>query len=349
MIRGNDFHMMTRMKAFKRGFFFILGLILLLTSCATAPKPSPSSPVVSPQPDEDVIVKEREEKMTLEKLENHLYDDAYDAYLQGKYENAMHAFEMAKILRPDHRDFWKDQALIYCYLATGYYSKVLTLSKFLIREKPAYWSTYFYKGLAYLWMNNLPWALKNFLLSTEIKDHEPVVHVYLAMAYHMMNKRKKKDLHFLTAETMYRNVIKKNPDDESAYIELAYLYLYFDHDFSQVGELLKKANYLARESENAERKQTWFDFYIPHLQGIYFYKQKEYRRAIITLSEAIEKAPSGIKADLAESLFFIGKSYEGLGDQIKADLFYSKAFQVDRLVLYASEKSSFVNKTRKHH
>ena len=73
----------------------------LAVSCATVSKPEPEALPSSENgengqkglEEEDVVVKEISQTLTLEKTVDNLYDNAYQSYLNGKYEDAIIGFE----------------------------------------------------------------------------------------------------------------------------------------------------------------------------------------------------------------------------------------------------------------
>lgn len=317
----------------------------LMLSCATLPEqPHAPAPVDEAQTsgEEEAIVKKVQEEATLDKLVNRLYDTAYEFYLAGNYENAITNFEVAEILNPEKMEFWKKLALSYCYLATGRYPDAQKLSSALMDQKSEYWGAYFNAGLAALWQNKLQRAVKYLEMADEFDAHEPVVNLYLGIAYDLMKRKKNASHQFLTAEQAYGDIISNNPGEEQAYIELAYLYLYLDKNFDKVLSLIKQAETIIQESDDLEKRRIWIDFYLPHLKGIYFYKRGEFRQSILTLGGAIEKAPSGIRLDLAESYYYLGKNYQALKDLEKGRQFFQKALSIDALVLHAQEIHSFL-------
>lgn len=295
--------------------------------------------------DEDVIVKEIQEAITLEKLVNRLYDSAYESYLSGKYEKAIMSFETAGILNTDKMAFWKKLALNYCYLATGRYRDAERLSGELMADHPAYWGAYFNAGLAALWQRKLKTAVGYLKRADDMDGHEPVVNVYLGMAYGLMGKTEWRQGQFDFAETAYQEIIQKNPHEEQAFIELAYLYLYSGKK-KDILDLIQKAEEIIKDSDEVEKKQVWLDFYLSHLKGIYLHKNGKFHESVLMLGRAIDQAPSGIRLDLAESYYYLGKNYEALQQPQKTRQFYQKALGLDPLVPYAREVHSFLKSDR---
>jgi len=282
------------------------------------------------------------ESLTLEKTSQDLYEKAYQAYLDGTYEKAIVGFETARLLSPVEMQFWRKLALSYCYLATGRYGDAEKLAQELMNEKPDYWGSYMNAGLAALWQGKLLKASGYFEKASDFQAAEPSLNVYWGITYQLLKKTKLAAQKFLQAETNYKEIIKNNPNEEQAFIELAYLYLYSSKQDGQALKLLDEAQKIIEESDNPEKKQIWLDFYLPHLQGIGFYRQGRFRDSILTFTRALEKAPPGIRIDLAEVYYYLGKNYQALQEIERAKGFFTKALATDPLVLYADEIRSYL-------
>ena len=330
-------------------YFSFLGIsFLFLWGCATTPKPPSDETSPAPQKtaeeveEEDVVVKEVKESLTLEKTSKNLYENAYQAYLDGYYEKAIIGFETARLLNPEEMQFWRKLALSYCYLATGRYGDAEKLAKELIDEKPDYWGSYMNAGLAALWQGQLVKATEHFEKASDFQDAEPSLNVYWGMTYQLLKKPTLATQKFVQAEANYKEIIKNNPNEEQAFIELAYLYLYSSKSDGEALKLIDQAEKIIEDSDNPEKKQIWLDFYLPHLKGIGFYRQGRFRDSILTLTGALEKVPAGIRIDLAEVYYYLGKNYQALQETEKAKGFFIKALATDPLVLYAEEIRSYV-------
>lgn len=324
-------------------FLFLLFGFLFLWGCATAPKPSSEEPPTTAESqEEDVVVKEVRESLTLEKTSQDLYDNAYQAYLEGTYDKAIIGFETARLLNPGEMQFWRKLALSYCYLATGRYVDSERLAKELIDEKADYWGSYMNAGLSALWQGRLLQASEYFEKASDFQDAEPSLNVYWGITYQLLKKQTLATQKFSQAETNYKEIIKNNPNEELAFIELAYLYLYSSKNDGEALKLIDQAQKIIEDSDHPEKKQVWLDFYLPHLKGIGFYRQGRFRDSILTLTSALEKTPAGIRIDLAEVYYYLGKNYQALQDTEKAKGFFTKALATDPLVLYAEEIRSYV-------
>ncbi|MBI3019540.1 MAG: tetratricopeptide repeat protein [Deltaproteobacteria bacterium] len=320
-------------------FSFLWGL----WGCATTPRPSSEeSPAPPESAEEDVIVKEVKESLTLGKTSHGLYESAYQAYLDGYYEKAIVGFETARLLNPEEMQFWRKLALSYCYLATGRYLDAEKLAKELMDEKPDYWGSYMNAGLAALWQGHLLKASEYFEKASDFQDAEPSLNVYWFITCQLLKKPALAAQKFSQAETNYKEIIKNNPNEEQAFIELAYLYLYSSKNEGEALKLIDQARKIIEDSDNSEKKQVWLDFYFPHLKGIGFYRQGRFRDSILALTGALEKAPAGIRIDLAEVYYYLGKNYQALQETEKAMGFFTKALAIDPLVLYAEEIRSYI-------
>ncbi|MBI3016407.1 MAG: tetratricopeptide repeat protein [Deltaproteobacteria bacterium] len=317
--------------------------LLFLWGCATIPAPSSEeSPPSAESAEEDVVVKEVKESLTLEKTSSDLYENAYQAYLDGYYEKAIVGFETARLLKPEEMQFWRKLALSYCYLATGRYLDAQKLAKALIDEKPDYWGSYMNAGLAALWQGELLKASEHFEKASDLQDAEPSLNVYWGITYQLLKKPALATQKFSQAEANYKEIIKNNPNEEQAFIELAYLYLYSSKNEAEALKLIDQAQKIIEDSDNPEKKQVWLDFYLPHLKGIGFFRQGRFRDSILALTGALEKTPAGIRIDLAEVYYYLGKNYQALQETEKAKGFFTKALATDPLVLYASEIRSYL-------
>ncbi|OGQ17526.1 MAG: hypothetical protein A3B70_02795 [Deltaproteobacteria bacterium RIFCSPHIGHO2_02_FULL_40_11] len=291
--------------------------------------------------DEDVIAKEIERAQTLEKKIDVLYDQAYDAYLAGDYEKALTAYESAKLLNSEKMLFWRKLALSYCYLATGRYGEAEKLSFSMIQEKPESWEPYMNVAMAFLWQGKAKQAIEYFLKAQEFEAAGPSVHLYSGIAYDLLKNHKKAADHFLQAQTEYQAIIKNNPHDEQAYMELSYLYLYRKQNLEEVAGYLTEVRKMIEASDHPEKKELWVNFYIPHLEGMLYHQQKRYQDSILAFSSAMEYAPTGIKLDLAEIYFYLGQNYIALNENPKAIEFFKKAAGLDKLVLYADDLKQY--------
>lgn len=322
-------------------------IIIIVSGCATTREsPPPIEPI-----EEDIVAEEAKRDLSLEKQVDGLYDKAYQSYLNGDYENAVIGFESARLLQPDKMQFWRKLALSYCFIATGRYAEAKKLTLSLIKEKPNYWKSYMHMGLIYLWkggQENFLKAAQYFLKAEEFQDVEPSVNLYLGMAYQLMNRPTLAKEQFLIAEKDYEQIIKNNPEMEQSYLELAYLYLYSNQKQEEILKLLDRAQQLISDSDNPEKKQIWMDFYLPHLRGIWFYKEGKYSESINQLVKALASSPSGIRIDLAESYYYLGKNYLALKNEAKARYFFEKAIHIDKLVLYQKEIRSFLKTSKKN-
>ncbi len=330
--------------SFLKRFLLLLVSFLFCWGCATLPEPSSEEVPPSSQEsaEEDVVVKEVKEALTLEKTSQDLYEKAYQSYLDGYYEKAIIGFETARLLNSAQMQFWRKLALSYCYLATGRYGDAERLAKELMDEKSDYWGSYMNAGLAALWQGKLLKASEYFDKASDFQDAEPSLNVYWGITQQLLKKPTLAARKFSQAEVNYKEIIKNNPNEEQSFIELAYLYLYSSKHEAEALKLLEQAQGIIEDSDNPEKKQIWLDFYLPHLKGIGFYRQGKFRDSILTLTGALEKAPAGIRVDLAEIYYYLGKNYQALEEAEKAKGFFTKALATDPLVLYADEIHSYL-------
>lgn len=320
-------------------FFSVVMLIIIVSGCATVRKPAADN-------GEDIVAKELKEEPTLQKQTDILYDKAYQAYLDGDYENAIVSFESAGLLDPEKMQFWRKLALSYCLIATGRYQDAQKLTLSLIREKPDYWKSYMNMGLIHLWQGRFSKAESYFLKSQDFQDAEPSVNLYLGITYQLMKRKKSANQQFDSAEKDYQQIMKNNPNDEQAFIELAYLYLYSDRQQMEIVNLLDQAQKIIEDSDNLEKKKIWINFYLPHLRGIWFYKEGNHLQSILTLTKALEHAPTGVRVDLAEVYYYLGKNYLALKDMERTKYFFEKALAIDKLVLYQRDIRSFLGTSK---
>lgn len=306
-----------------------------MVACASTP------PTQKPERVEDVeadiVAIEWKDGLTLQGKVDRLFSRAYEAYLEGDYESAIVGFESAQLLDSKKMEYWRKSALIYCYLATGRYKSAKKLSEELIKQKPGNWWAYHNAALARLWEGKFKEAANYFVMADEFAAHEPVVNLYLGLSYKMMNKPRLAETQFRIAEKDTLSIVANNPTDEQAVIELAYLYLYSGKKHEEIKNLLEKAERIIEASDQREQKQIWIDFYLPHLKGVWLYKNGKYQESILMLADAALKAPSGIRLDLAELYYYLGKNYQALKEPQKAYNFLAKAISLDPIVLYAAD------------
>ncbi len=314
---------------------YVVVICVWFLSCASTP--SKQKPERAEGADDDIVAIEWKDGFTLEKKVDRLFDRAYEDYLEGDYENAIIGFESAGLLNSKKMEYWRKSALIYCYLATGRYKNAENLSEKLIKQRPNDWGAYLNAALSRLWQGKLKEALNYFELANDFAAHEPAVNLYLGLTHKLMNKPQLAETQFQIAEKDYLSIMTNNPTDEQAVIELAYLYLYSGKKLGDVKDLLEKAEKIIESSDWREQRQIWIDFYLPHLKGVWLYKNGNHRESILMFADALQKVPSGIRLDLAEIYYYLGKNYQALNDDEKAYEFLNKALTLDPLVLYAAD------------
>lgn len=271
------------------------------------------------------------------------HDRAVQAYLKGDYSKAIPLFEAARAFDPQRDDVRGLYLLFYCYFATGDVEQASVLAREIVLQRPYHPLSYQQLGMVSLWKNDAKGALEHFRRAIEFDSHYPKIYFYMGLAHEKLGDIKARDFVFQKAEKEYRSILKANPEDLIANYELAALNLYAGRNTDSVGKLLRKANEglsSVDEEELAMKTELTRNFYLPALEGILKFRQKNYPEATNLLSLALAQAPSGSKPDTAEILYYLGKVQAETGNLESARDFFARSQSFDPNGPYAQVSKS---------
>jgi tetratricopeptide (TPR) repeat protein len=183
-------------------------------------------------------------------------------------------------------------------------------------------------------------ALDSFTRTLEFDNHPIRVHFYLGLAYGRQGNVLARDKTFAEGEKEYLQVLKLNPRDFTANYELASLYLYWNRNVDKVPLLLNSARLsLGEESEEElpEEKKYYLTYYLPVSEGILHYRKGDPHTSLKRLIETLPKAPSGVRADIAEVYFYLAKNYVALDQKGNAESFFERARSLDPNGIYSKD------------
>ena len=303
--------------------FSKLLLLVLLNACASSPE---VVKINQNQPQVKSNYAENEEGQNQQ-----LIDQGFSLYWKGDYAGAARVLDTA-FLANSANESWAKYILYFCLMATGDYESATEVASTLVKARPHESMGYEQMGLAQLWSGKVGSAITNFKRALEFESHSPTVNFYIGVAYEKSAKPKRRDTYFSKAEEEYSQILKSNPLDFDSNYELASLYLYWDRQLTKVPDMLKAAreSLLLDTQENlAPEKSVYFGYYLPRLQGIFLTKTGKIDEGLKLLFQAINNAPSGIKAELAEIYLYMAKAYRKKGNTEKATGFLEKAKSID--------------------
>jgi tetratricopeptide (TPR) repeat protein len=310
----------------------LVSLLLILSCSHTAPKttnpvePSSSVSLTKGEPPEN-------RSLALREL-------AYGEYLRGDLPKAIHYLETSLLLDPQPQESWPRYILYYCYLSVGDYARALSIAESLAKDHPYQSLTYQQVGLAHLWMGQTTPALNDFQRALDFEAHAPRLHFYLGLAYAQLGQEDNREKAFQDARGEYEQILKSNPKDFIANYELASLYLFWNKSIEKVAPLIANAKESIVPSENEDlpqEKKLYSSFYLPLIEGILQSRQGDAKGSLKTLLDLIPQVPSGIRADLSEIYFYIGKDFQMLNDLKTAKGFFERSVGIDPKGAYAFE------------
>lgn len=267
-----------------------------------------------------------------------LREEAYGEYLRGEFPRAISHLETALTLDVQGQEVWPRYILFYCYMAVGEYEHALSVAENIVKDHSFQSLPYQQVGLAQLWLGQVPNAIQNFQRALDFEAHSPRVHFYLGLAYAKLGQESSKEKAFADAKNEYEQILKANPKDFNANYELASLFLFWNKNIDKVPTLLtttRESFTPAAEEDVPQEKKVYLNFYIPLLEAILMYQKGSPKDAQKVLLDLVQNIPSGIKADLAEIYFYLGKTYQSLGDPQLAKSFLEKSASLDSKGAYA--------------
>jgi tetratricopeptide (TPR) repeat protein len=268
-----------------------------------------------------------------------LRDLAISAYLKGDFPRAANLFDSAFLL-DGSLDPWGRYLSYYCSLASGDYIRALEDAERIAQARPYEALSYFQAGLAQLWLGRADAALDSFTRTLEFDNHPIRVHFYLGLTYGRQGNTLARDKTFAEGEKEYLQVLKLNPRDFTANYELSSLYLYWNRNVDKVPLLLNSARLsLGEESEEElpESKKYFLTYYLPVSEGILHFRKGDAQISLKRFIDTLPKAPSGVRADIAEVYYYIGKSYAQLDQKNNAQSFFERARTLDPNGIYSKD------------
>ncbi|MBI2026837.1 MAG: tetratricopeptide repeat protein [Deltaproteobacteria bacterium] len=310
----------------KKIIILTIPIIFLNTTCTREPKIVGSLPTV-------------QREMTLEEQAHQYSTLAYDRYKEANYVQAVQLLENA-LLFGGSLDYHHLSLLGQSLLKTGKYIEAQKIADELISLYPESSRGYEIRGFSHLARGDFEKAENDYLSALDLNDHSPMSYFYIGTIYDAQDKARERESYFKEAEDELLVILKNNPNDFSTRFELIYLYVYWNKKLDQTAihiDFLKK--WMAN-SDLPDEKQNWEDFYLLGLEGMYLCLTQKFQEAILKMSQALASEPTGSQIDVAEVYYYIGKSFEGLHQNKKAQEFYDKALQTDSLKLYSRHIAS---------
>lgn len=305
---------------------YFLWIAIALVSCSHTPSTEAEDAEISAysRDDEDAIPMDAEAASWIKQ--------GYAEYRRGDFPRAIQRLEAAAVVGNLKAQPWAMNILFYCYLATGSYAEAGQIAREVARHRPYDSLSYEQLGIAELWSRKPKQALEHFARAREFEAHATNLFFYEGLAHAALGNQKARDTSFQRAESEYRDILKRNPRDLTANIELATMLLLWNRSVSEVGILTTAA----REAiaSGVEEEQSWNQrlitrFYLPKLEGGFLAVQKQPKAARKLLIDALNNAPSGARAEVAEIYLFLSTNSREEGDLERARMYYDKAVSLD--------------------
>jgi len=261
-------------------------------------------------------------------------DEGMRRYAQGDCTGAQNSLEAAKLFEPEKLTAWSQNLLYHAMMSCGQYDKAQAVAEEIVRNAPLESLPFLQLGIAELWNKKPKPALENFKRALEFDSHSPRTHFYKGIAHGYLGDAKAREKEFLEAVKEYRTILTRNPKDFTANYELAALYLYWPTELSEASKRVAAAKESLTGSapppdELSEEKKWMTQFHMPLLEGILYSRLGEHDDAVDKLKEALLKAPSGARADVAELYFYLGKSLQAQQEKEKAKGAFAKSGELD--------------------
>ena len=311
-------------KVMKRHVFLIV--LFSLCTCVREPKIIGSYPA-------------QEKKLSLEEQSQHYLALAYDHYKEGNFIQAVQLLENAKLLNAT-LNYHHLLLLGQCLLKIGRYSAAHIIGQEIIEQYPHTASGYEVLAFSALAQGEFEKAENNYVEALDLNDHDPLSYFYLGMIYDAQEKISERDKNFTEAEAELLSILRNNPSDFGSRFELSYLYVYWNRNLNEAQDYMKKLKNAVALMDMPEEKQKWNDFYLLALEGMLLTQRQQYKDAISKMTLALASVPAGVQMDLAEVYLYLGKSFEGLHEDKRAEEFYNKALQTDPLTPYLRRVAS---------
>lgn len=253
-------------------------------------------------------------------------------YARGDFTRAIQKLEAASAFGNLTNDPWAGNILFYCYLSTGAYPQAVVMAQEVARRRPYDSLSYEQLGIAQLWSRKPKVALDHFAKAREFEAHSTHLFFYEGLAHAALGSVKDRDSSFTRAEAEYRDILRRNPHDLTANIELATLLLLWNRKLDEVGVLTTAAREALKTGEDED--QSWNQrlisrFYLPKLEGSFLAQKNQGKAARRLLLEALSNAPSGAKAELAEIYMYLSINASADGETDRARSYRERAYALD--------------------
>jgi len=209
------------------------------------------------------------------------------------------------------------------YFGQGEYDKAIIEFEKSIESDPDHTESYYYLGQCYLQKGIIEYNNKNMLK----------FYSFCRKSYEISEKVIPK----------YEKIIEENPADLNSYLRLGYIYevrsiVPFVNDYDEALEYYLKALNLDAASES---KNKGIYVYLNTRVGSICYQTKDYLQAIEHLQKAVSIFPD---RDNIEAYYYLGLSYDKIGEKEKAQKFLSRVIELAPQSEYAREAEKELKK-----
>jgi tetratricopeptide (TPR) repeat protein len=318
-----------------------LCLSLFLTHCASAPllKGVPKG-VTGPEGQASAV----EADALGEAAMKDLLTRGYERYKKSDFAGAIQLWEMVWLLnRSKKQDPWTPALLSYCYLATGQYSKAVSLAEERLKRDPHSTLPYHQLGVALLWSGKTAEAESTLRLAAEFESRSADTFFYLGIALERLGKLPEAEKEWERGESEYNSVLRSNPTDFVANYGLAQLLLYRRVKLEEAEKAIQTAKTAlgtSTDSELALERELYMGFYLPALEGQWNLQRESPSTAVAPLLLALKNSPSGAKADIAEIYFHLGQALSDLKQPETSKDFFAKARELDPFGMYSKTSAA---------
>lgn len=276
-----------------------------------------------------------------ERIKNLVYS-GLKAYRRAQYDSAKIDLETASFMALVPLEVIPNIALVDSYIVTGDYQRSISLLQELISGDSNNSAFYSKLGLALLLDGKHLEAADSFEHALELDENESMAMLYLGLTYKQMGIDSKMEDMFHRTREQLDQILLINEDDLDALIQKATLNIYWGINQIETKELLLKANALVEKRWNELQVNLMAKFYIPLLEGLFYYQIGKYHESLIKLTLSLQSAPQGIHYDLVRIYYYIGKNYIQLSNKEQAKKFYIRALEIEPSFFYAKEMQRFL-------
>jgi tetratricopeptide (TPR) repeat protein len=212
------------------------------------------------------------------------------------------------------------------YFGKGEYDKAIIEFEKSIESDPDHTESYYYLGQCYLQKGIIEYNNKN-----------------IFKAYSLYSEANKISEQVIPR---YEKIIEENPADLNSYLRLGYIYevrsiVPFVNDYDKALEYYLKALTLDAVSES---KNKGIYIYLNTRVGSIYYQMKDYPQSIEHLEKALSIFPD---RDNIEAYYYLGLSYDKIGEIEKAREFLSRVIELAPQSEYAQEAEKELKKINK--